>query len=72
MTLDQAIDLLIKVHTEDDPVTGFRILVGADPHTRFFGPVENYTEAWRVVREHNKFRTEPGYRARHSFGTHSH
>ena len=61
MTLDQAIDILIDVHTEDDPVTGFRILIGADPNTRFFGPVADYTEAWRVVRKHNKFRIEPGH-----------
>lgn len=60
MTLDQALDVLICVHTRDDPQTGFVIEIGAAPqHVGM--PQAEYVQAWRVAREYNKFRTEPGH-----------
>jgi hypothetical protein len=52
MTLERALDILIRVHIDDDEQTGFRILVGATPHDRYFVSVDDYAEAWQIVREH--------------------
>jgi hypothetical protein len=61
MTLDQALDILIGVHTDDDPEVGFRILMGAAPGPFSACSHADYIQAWRVVREHNHFRTESGH-----------
>ncbi len=58
ITLDQALDVLIRVHTRDDPKTGFAVETGAAPH-HVGMPQSDYVQAWRVVREYNHFRTEP-------------
>lgn len=51
MTLDDALRILAGIHTRDDDVTGFCVLIGAVPSPFDFG-ADKYSEAWQVVREH--------------------
>lgn len=60
MSLDQALRILVDVHTKDDAQTGFVFLVGATPD-RFMSPWSpaDHIEAWKTVREHLHMQTEP-------------
>jgi hypothetical protein len=52
--------ILATVHTKDDDVTGFVILSGAswrDYETPF--SLQQYNEAWRVLREQSHMQVEP-------------
>jgi len=50
MTLNEALRILIRVHTDNDTELGFRVIIGADPNSRYLGPTEDYEEAWHIVR----------------------
>jgi hypothetical protein len=57
MTLDEALRVLAGRHTRDDDHTGF--MVEAGPVRAFSGwELQDYVEAWRVVREHLHMQTE--------------
>jgi hypothetical protein len=60
MTLSRAINILASVHTRDDDQMGYVILAGASwhPHETPFS-MEEYNEAWRVLREQSNMQTEP-------------
>lgn len=58
MKLDQALHILVSVHTRDDDVTGFVVKVGAQPDP-FEWSRSQYLEAWEVVRRHLRMQTEP-------------
>lgn len=60
MGLDEAIQVLCKVHTQDDSQAGFCVRMGATPDPLDFnGPLERYTEAWRVLRARGCLPTKP-------------
>lgn len=59
MTLQEALFVLTKVHTQDDSLTGFAIRMGAMPEPMLDGPHERYVTAWKVVREAAGLPTEP-------------
>ena len=56
MTLTEALHVLTEIHTRDDDVTGFVVMVGAGPQDF---EQDRYLEAWRVVRQHIHKQTEP-------------
>jgi len=56
VNLDEALDVLISIHTRDDPKTGF--IVELEIPFKFNS---KYVEAWKIVRQHSHFRTEPGH-----------
>ena len=52
MTLDQALHVLAEIHTRDDDLTGFVLMVGAEAdgsNTKW--TKSDHLEAWRRVRE---------------------
>jgi hypothetical protein len=54
VSLDEAIGVLVAIHTRDDPL-GFCIVPDAKPAS-FEAP--HYAQAWRVVRAHLRMKTE--------------
>lgn len=62
MPLSQAMHILCDVHTNDDPVAGFVIHVGADPYYRpsmHMRESGDYVEAWRTLRAAVGLPTKP-------------
>jgi hypothetical protein len=49
MPLTQALGILARVHTRDDPELGCIVLMGATPPPLYDSHAD-YTEAWRSVR----------------------
>ena len=60
MPLSKALHILATVHTRDDDEIGFSIMIGGCSHSPW-SPVSprEYIEAWRSVRAHIHFQTEP-------------
>ncbi len=50
MPLDTALSILARVHTSDDPYTGFVIRMVATPQDEC--SAHEYVEAWKAVRRH--------------------
>lgn len=58
MTLNEALHILVQIHTRDDDGVGFTFSHIADVTLPWFSSTE-YAEAWRTVREHLHLPTEP-------------
>jgi hypothetical protein len=50
MTLDDAIELLCRVHTRDDPEIGFTVQMGVAPINPW--DYDNYVPAWEALIQH--------------------
>lgn len=51
MPLCQALHILATVHTKDDDVTGFIVVMGAMPNDVWYGHTHgDYVRAWAAVR----------------------
>jgi len=50
MKLDTAISILVRCHTDEDRITGFRI--ETMPRIEFAFDRADYAEAWRTLRSH--------------------
>lgn len=62
MPIGHALSILAHVHTRDDAIGGFAIMTDASPDRYNYGPMrsmEEYIEAWRVVREAAGLPTKP-------------
>ena len=58
MTLDDAISLLLDVHTrEDEPPINFTIIMGETPRSGWHR--DHYAEAWRALWEHREQSRRP-------------
>jgi hypothetical protein len=49
MTLNDAIELLCRIHIRDDKLTDFVVEIGAAPSTKY--EHDHYVEAWRAMFE---------------------
>jgi hypothetical protein len=58
MSLDEALRRLCDVHTRDDDMTGFHVVVGAVPDAWQMEQGE-YTRCWEAVRRHLGLQDEP-------------
>jgi hypothetical protein len=59
MTLDKALHILAEVHTRDDDLTGFVVEWAPSPSFMWQFSKAEYFEAWRTVRAHIHYQTEP-------------
>jgi hypothetical protein len=59
MTLEKALHILATIYTRDDDLTGFVVEhVPGHPYT-WPCSEDEYVEAWKTVRAHIHFQTEP-------------
>lgn len=60
MPLDKALRILVEIHTRDDDLVGFHIVMGAKPDS-YASPwsQREYAQAWHAVRAHIHLQTEP-------------
>ena len=50
MSLEAALEMLVEVHTRDDDLVGYQVMMGAQPRT--WHNRGRYLEAWEVARRH--------------------
>jgi hypothetical protein len=59
MTLEKALHILARTHTRDDDLTGFVVEWAPSPSVFWEHSQADYFEAWKTVRAHIHFQTEP-------------
>jgi hypothetical protein len=59
MTLERALHILARTHTRDDDLTGFVVEWAPSPSILWEHSQAEYIEAWKTVRAHIHFQTEP-------------
>lgn len=59
ITIEAALNLLARVHTRDDDLTGFCVQMGATPQP-WDCSEHAYVQAWAAVRRAVHLRTKPG------------
>lgn len=59
MSLDRALCILARVHTDDDDLTGYVVNIGARPDIGNLVCDDDYIKAWGALRKHLRLPSEP-------------
>jgi hypothetical protein len=65
MTLEKALYILASTHTRDDDLMGFVVEWAPSPSYAWQHSQSDYIEAWKTVRAHIHFQTEPEKETEH-------